>query len=129
MLIGEVSLFLERKEVRREEKERGRDRGRTELITVGLLSPSLIRNLDPVGDRGSAGEGASLAILFEHVPLVYPADVFDSRLQDDWIPVGSSPTKSQKIDFWGWRSAITFLHLFSFHSLVRLTSFLSRDKR
>ena len=34
------------------------------LLTVGHLSPSPIGNLDPVDDRGSAGEGASSAILF-----------------------------------------------------------------
>ena len=31
---------------------------------VGHPSPSPIGNLDPVDDRGSAGEGASSAILF-----------------------------------------------------------------
>ena len=34
------------------------------LLTAGHLSPSPIGNLDPVDDQGSAGEGASLAILF-----------------------------------------------------------------
>ena len=34
------------------------------LVTVGHLSPSPIGNLDPVDDRGSAGEGASSAILY-----------------------------------------------------------------
>ena len=34
------------------------------FFTVGHLSPSPIENLDPVDDRGSAGEGASSAILF-----------------------------------------------------------------
>ena len=33
-------------------------------LTVSHLSPSPIGNLDPVDDRGSAGEGASSAILF-----------------------------------------------------------------
>ena len=39
-------------------------RAAAELLTVGRLSPSPIGNLDPVDDRGSAGEGASSAILF-----------------------------------------------------------------
>ena len=42
-----------------------------------------IGNLDPVDDRGSAGEGASSAILFEDGPVVYPANAFDSRLRGD----------------------------------------------
>ena len=35
---------------------------------------------------------------------------------------------SKKKDFSGWRPAITFLYLFLFHSLLRLTSFLSPNK-
>ena len=53
------------------------------LLTVGHLSPSPIGNLDPVDDRGSAGEGASSAILVEDGPVVYPANAFDSRLRGD----------------------------------------------
>ena len=34
-------------------------------------------------DRGSAGEGASSAILFEDGPVVYPTNAFDSRLRGD----------------------------------------------
>ena len=33
---------------------------------------------------------------FEDGPVVYPANAFDSRLRGDWVPLGSSPTKSQK---------------------------------
>ena len=42
-------------------------------------------NLDPVDDRGSAGEGASSATLFLRMvrPVVYPANAFDSRLRGD----------------------------------------------
>ena len=28
--------------------------------------------------------------------MVFPADVFDSHLRGDWVPLGSSPTKCQK---------------------------------
>ena len=28
--------------------------------------------------------------------MVYPANAFDSHLRGDWVPLGSSPTKSQK---------------------------------
>ena len=28
--------------------------------------------------------------------MVYPANAFDSRLRGDQVPLGSSPTKSQK---------------------------------
>ena len=76
---------------------------------------------------------------FEDGPLVYPANAFDSRLRGDYLPLGSSPTKSQKKDvcvykrlrkeFSGWRHAIAFLYLFLFHSLLRLTSFLSQYKK
>ena len=34
----------------------------------------------------------------------------------------------KKRDFSGWRLAIAFLYLFLFHSLLRLTSFLSQNK-
>ena len=80
-------------------------------------------------DRGSAGEGASLAILlpysFEDGPVVYPANAFDSRLWGDKVPLGSSPTWSQKKkkrNSSGRRPAIAFLYLFLFHSLLHLTS-------
>ena len=34
---------------------------------------------------------------FEDGPVVvYPANAFDSRLRGDQVPLGSSPTKSQK---------------------------------
>ena len=36
--------------------------------------------------------------------------------------------KISKKDFSGWRPAIAFLYLFLFHSLLRLTSFLSQNK-
>ena len=36
--------------------------------------------------------------------------------------------KISKKDFSGWRPAIAFLHLFIFHSLLRLTSFPSQYK-
>ena len=52
------------------------------------------RKLGPSG-RGSAGEGASSAIL-EDGPVVDPANASDSRLRGDQVPLGSSPTKSQK---------------------------------
>ena len=32
----------------------------------------------------------------EDGPVVYPANAFDSCLRGDWVPLGSSPTKSQK---------------------------------
>ena len=35
-------------------------------------------------DRGIAGAGASLAIIFEDGSVVYPANGLDSRLQDDY---------------------------------------------
>ena len=44
-------------------KEKGGS-GMEALLTVGHISPSMIRNLDLVDDRGSAGEGESSAILF-----------------------------------------------------------------
>ena len=34
--------------------------------------------------------------LTEYGPVVYPANAFDSRLRGDQVPLGSSPTKSQK---------------------------------
>ena len=33
---------------------------------------------------------------FEDGPAVYQANAFDSRLRGDLVPLGSSPTKSQK---------------------------------
>ena len=67
---------------------------------------------------------------FENGPVVYPANAFDSRLQGELVPLGSiaSLTKSQEKDFSGWRPAIAFLYFFLFHSLLRLTSFLSQYK-
>ena len=53
------------------------------LLTFGHLSSSPIGNLDPVDDRGSAGEGASSAYSFEDGPVVYPANAFDFRLRGD----------------------------------------------
>ena len=38
-------------------------------------------------------------ISFEDGPVVYPANAFDSRLRGDWVPLGSSPTKSLKSAF------------------------------
>ena len=46
-----------------------------------------------------------------------------------WL--GTARFKSNKIskkDFSGWQPAIVFLYLFLFHSLLRLTSFLSQSK-
>ena len=66
---------------------------------------------------------------FEDGPVVYPANAFDSRLRGDWVLLGSSPTKFQKKTFRGWRPAIAFLYLFLFHSLLRLTSLLSQNRK
>ena len=35
----------------------------------------------------------------EDGPVVYPGNAFDSRLRGDLVPLGSSPTKSQKKTF------------------------------
>ena len=67
-------------------------------------------------------------ITIEDGPMEYPANMFDSPLRGDSVPLGSSPTKSQKKKTSGWRPAIAFLYLFLFHSLLCLTSFLSQNK-
>ena len=96
---------------------------------VGHLSPFPIGNLDPVDDRGSAGEGASSAILFLRMVqwcirltrLTLVCEVIRYRL----VQV----RQNLKKDFSGWQPAIAFLsYLFLFHSLLRLTSFLSQYK-
>ena len=50
---------------------------------------------------------------------------FRSEMEKD---VQISKKKPLKKDFSGWRPAIAFLYLFLFHSLLRLTSFLSQYK-
>ena len=57
---------------------------------------------------------------FEDGPVVYPANAFDSRPQGDQVPLGSSPTKPQRKTF--------RVGGFLFHSLLRLSSFLSQYK-
>ena len=64
---------------------------------------------------------------FEDGPVVYPANAFDSRLRGDSMPL-VQVRQNLKKDFSGWRPAIAFLYLFLFHSLLRLTSFLSQNK-
>ena len=41
--------------------------------------------------KGSKGEEEN-----ENGPVVYPADVFNSHLRGDSVPLGSSPTKISK---------------------------------
>ena len=97
-------------------------------ISVLTLSPP-IGNLDPVDDRGSAGEGASSAILFLRMVrwcirltrLTLVCEVIRHRL----VQV----RQNQKKDFSGWRPTSAFLYLFLFHSLLRLSSFLSQYKK
>ena len=60
--------------------------------------------------------------------MVYPANAFDSRLRGDFGTAWFKSDKISKKDFSGWRPAIAFLYLFLFHSLLRLTSFLSQNK-
>ena len=63
--------------------------------------------------------------------MVCPANAFDSRLLVDKVPLGSSPTNSQKkkdFSVGGPQSPFS-LSLFPFHSLLRLTSFLSQNKK
>ena len=45
-------------------------------------------------------------IVDEDGPVVYPANTFDSRLRGDQVPLGSSPTKSQKSDWWTEKTAL-----------------------
>ena len=54
---------------------------------------------------------------FEDGPVVYPANAFDSRLQGDLVPLGSSPTNSQRKDFSGWRPVTRRFRLPSLHIL------------
>ena len=63
----------------------------------------------------------------EDSPAMYSANAFYSCLLCDQLPLGSSPTKSKK-KISDWQPAVAFLFLFLFHSLLRLTSFLSQNK-
>ena len=90
-------------------------------IGDGGRCPTVSNPVDPMDDRGIAGESAWSAILFEDGPVVYPANAFESRLR-----VGSSRKKSQKKKTSGWWP-FAFIYLFLFHSLLRLTSFLSQN--
>ena len=91
------------------------------------LAASIVHSVGPSFWSEMEKDVQRLPYTFEDGPLVYPANAFDSRLGGDWVPLGSSPTKSQK-NFSGWRPVIAFLYIFLFHSLLRLTSFLSQNK-
>ena len=78
---------------------------KTGLLNVHHLSPSPIRNWDPVDDWGSAGEGSSSISLLGGCSLVYPANSFGSRLEGDSVTLASSQTKSLKI----WNCCQNFL--------------------
>ena len=57
-------------------------------FSVGRLSPSLVGNLDPQDDRGSAGEGVPFAKHFADGPVVHLANVIASCLRGDSVPPG-----------------------------------------
>ena len=64
------------------------------------------------------------------VPMVYPANALDSRLRGDWVPLGSSPIKSQKSIFGlATRNHLSLSLLLSFSSSSYFLSFSKQKSK